>query len=167
MVKKSAAKAKVVKPEVTVQKIDPEAMFDDAKRMFLETLDVQIKNSRRGDNLLNIEDLAINFWKERRPGYIPSMDDAEQCAYFQRLRQCSELTYQQIRDASESFSFEEFSKPELKDYYEGIVPSGDDVELTGEDTLRMAIKFLSVQPYADKMIKLHHMIQDAIESGKQ
>lgn len=167
MAKKSAAKAKVIKPVETKPTVDPEAMFDDAKRMFLETLDVQIKNSRRIDNLLNIEDLAINFWKDRRPGYLAGMTDEEQCAYFQSLRQCSELTYHQIRAASEEFSFEEFSKQELKDYYEDIVPDGSDVDLTAEDILRGAIKFLSVQPYADKMIKLHHMIQDAIENANQ
>lgn len=154
--KKSAAKVKVA-PRKQPQNLPPiEDVFNEAKDMFALTVDTQIKTAARVDNLLNIRDMAKRFWD------IPSvkMDDCK------RYQQVSIDAYKSIREKVDEFSFEEFEKDTVKDYFEGIIPKVEDIK-DDKQLLEAAIIFMSVQPYGQKLIQLHQLIQDEIAKRRE
>lgn len=152
MTKKSAASYKVVKPVDEEEKMEKlRSDFEDAKKMFLLTIDTQIKTANRVDNLLNIRDYAKKFWE----------DDILDMDYYKSLLQVSIDTYKEIRKRSEEFELEEFMKIDIKDYYADLLPKATDIE--DEDELaRVGIMFLSLQPYGQKMMGLHQLIQQTM-----
>lgn len=155
MAKKSASQAKIKKPEETFEPI--EEVFEEAKKLFVMTVETQIKTAKRVDNLLNIRELAINF---RGREWLSALGDQE-VPYYKILQNLSVSTYERILEASKGFDLEEFKKPEIKDYFEDIVPSSESVETMG-DLLNAAIVFLSVQPYGNKLIQMHQLIQQEL-----
>lgn len=145
MAKKSASQAKVVKPKLALEPM--EDVFDDAVKLFLMTVETQIKTAHRVDNLLNIRDLSKTFW-----GLDKGLE------YYKQMQQVSIETYEQILEASKKFALDEFRKPEIKDYYEHLVPKVEEIE-TEQQLFEAIIKFLSIQPYGNKLIQLHQLVQ--------
>ena len=147
--KKSAAKAKIapIKPKLPPM----EDVFNEAKEMFAMTVDVQIKNAERVDNLLNIRDMLKRF------SDIPTVK-LDTCKYYQQV---SVDTYKKIRERVDEFNLEEFKKETIKDYFEGIIPKVDDIN-NDKDLQEAAIIFMSVQPYGQKLIQLHQLMQDEL-----
>lgn len=158
MAKKSAAQAKLAPKENVKEKLEPiEDVFEDAKKMFIMTVETQIKTAKRVDNLLNIRDLAINFMGRE---WLSQLHDQE-LHYYKILQDLSVETYERILEASKGFELEEFLKPEIKDYYEDIVPKVENIDTIGS-LLQAAIVFLSVQPYGNKLIQMHQLIQSEL-----
>lgn len=155
MAGKSAAKMKTVKPKPKPKLPPIEEVFDEAKEMFAMTVDVQIKNAKRVDNLLNIRDYLKTFYGEA--------PDVIKCKKYQQF---SVEAYEKVRKAVDGFSLDEFEKETIKDYFEGIIPKVEDL-VTDEDLCRAGLVFLSVQPYGQKLIQLHQLMQDEIAKRKE
>ena len=151
MAKKSASQAKIKKPEENFEPI--EEVFEEAKKLFIMTVETQIKTAERIDNLLNIRDLAYNFYHGE--GSWNDLDELK------RLQDISVMAYKKVLEASKEFSLDEFRKPEIKDYYADLIPSVDDIENDG-DLLDAVIIFLSIQPYGNKLVQMHQLIQQEL-----
>lgn len=155
---KKAASMKAVKPKKQEENLPPiEKVFEEAKNLFLMTIETQIKTAARIDNLLNIRDLAQNFWKDKKDIDIN---------YLKSLQQLSIMAYEEILEASKEFNLEEFKKPEVKDYYEHLVPKVEDVA-NEEELLAATIKFLSIQPYGNKLVQMHQLIQQELAKRQE
>lgn len=151
--RKSASQVKVVKPKSDEEKLNQlKKEFDATKDMYLETLKVQIKTARRVDNMLNIRDYMIKFRNDPHP----LIEDIK------FLLDVSVETYEKILERSKEFTVDEFMKPTLKDYYEGIVPDTDTLN-TPAELESAGIVFLSVQPYGQKMMQMHQYIQQCMD----
>lgn len=147
--KKSASKVKVIKNENKVELPPMEEVFENAKAMFLLTVETQIKTARRVDNLMNIRDYAQRFWG----------DEKKDLDYFKVLWRKSIEIYQKIYECSKQFTLEEFLKDEIKDYYAELIPHTEDIEWDDE-LCEAGLIWLSVQPYGQKLIQLHQLIKD-------
>jgi hypothetical protein len=156
MTAKSAAKVKPVK--VKQEELVPlDEMFKDAKDMFIMTVDTNILTAKRIDNLMNIRDLAIKFWGD---GHAKAHD----LSYLKELQKLSVHTYERIKEVAEAFELEEFCKQDMKDYFDEIIPTPEDIE-DEHELIRAALIFLTVRPYGEKMLKMHQLILD--EAGKR
>lgn len=153
MASKSAAK---LKPAPKKPKLRPmEEVFQEAKDMFAMTVDTQIKTAKRVDNLLNIRDYLKAFSDET--------PDLLKCKEYQQI---SIETYEKVRKAVDEFSLDEFEKETIKDYFEDILIDVDNI-ITEHDLCRAGLIFLSVQPYGNKLIKMHQLMQDEIAKRKE
>ena len=165
MSKKSASQFKPIKTQEVQQHELPsiEETFDNAKQAFVNTLEVSVRIAKRIDNFLNVRDYVINFygrdWSEiRRVG-------ADRVEYIKRLQNITVSTYEKMLEKTLEFSLEEFSKEEMKDYYEEIVPDVESID-TMDKILEAGLIFLSVKPFGEKMTALHHTILDEIAQRK-
>ena len=150
MVKKSAAHAKVKAPLSPREErmAELQKAFDDMKKISLIIIDTQIKTAKRIDNMSNIRAYMRDFLDE-----TPSM------ILIRAGVNASIEAYEAVREATEAWTLEEFMKPEIKNYFEHITPSSDDVE----DDMALCfamIKYLSVKPYGEKLVQSHHLIQE-------
>lgn len=152
--KKSAAQFKPVAKHAKEQLRPIDEVFAEAKDMFKMTVDTQVKTAHRIDNLLNIRDLAINFWGK---------DEVSRrgMAYLKMLQDESIKAYEDVSKRVDDFELDEFAKEEIKDYFEDIIPKVDDIS-TEDELIVAAIKFLSVQPYGSKLIQMHKLIQEEL-----
>lgn len=148
MAGKSAAKAKIAPKKPQLPPI--EDVFKEAKEMFAITVDVQVKNAERVDNLMNIRDYL--------KAYFDETPDVLKCKKYQQI---SIDTYKQVRKAVDEFSLEDFKQDTIKDYFEDIIVKSENV-IDDEDLCRAGLIFLSVQPYGNKLIKMHQLIQDEL-----
>ena len=152
MANKSAAK---MKPMPKKPKLPPmEDVFQEAKDMFAMTVDTQIKTAARVDNLMNIRDYL--------KAYFDETPDIIKCKKYQQF---SIDTYKKVREAVDQFSLEEFEKETIKDYFEDIIVKVENIK-DDEDLCRAGLIFLSVQPYGNKLVKLHQLMQDEIAKRK-
>ena len=140
------------------EKVEPlppiEETFDKAKQSFIITLETSIVLAKRVDNLMNIRDYAYKFWGDKiADAYISKV------SYFKSLQQVSIDTYEELLKATKEFSLEEFTKDEVKDYYEHIIPSVDSIE-NEEDLCIAGLIFLTVKPFGEKMAALHRTMLD-------
>ena len=154
MAKKSAARAKIAPKQAALPPI--EDVFNEAKEMFALTVDTQIKTASRVDNLLNIRDMVKRFWD------LPTVK-IDKCKKYQQV---SIDAYKSIREQVDNFELAEFEKDTIKDYFEGIIPAVDDIK-DDDQLLEAAIIFMSVQPYGQKLIQLHQLMQDEIAKRKE
>ena len=151
MARKSAAQLKPI-PKKDAEDLRPiEAVFEEAKEMFILTVDTQIKTAARVDNLLNIRDYCDHFWKN--DGMHESLD------YYKKMQQLSIDTYKKVKEAAESFELVDFRAVEIKDYFAGIIPEVDTIE-NMQRLCEAGLIFMSVQPYGGKLIQLHQLMQD-------
>jgi len=160
MARKSAAKVKVMKTEGSDRFLKPqlppiEETFENMKQGFLTILQTSVELAQRVDNLGNLRDFSMKFW-----------GDSRDLAYYKELQAVSVETYRQLYDLTEEFSLDEFSKDEMKDYYELVVPKCDEIE-TEEDLAVALVKFLTVKPFGEKMTAMHHTILDEIAKRKE
>ena len=152
MAGKSAAKMKVAPKK---PKLPPmEEVFKEAKDMFAMTVDAQIKNAERVDNLMNIRDYLKAYFDET-PGILV-------CKAYQGI---SIDTYKKVREKVDEFSLEDFEKETIKDYFEDILIEPDDIK-DDNDLCKAGLVFLSVQPYGNKLVKMHQLMQDEIAKRK-
>lgn len=152
MAGKSAAKMKVAPKK---PKLPPmEEVFKEAKDMFAMTVDAQIKNAERVDNLMNIRDYLKAYFDET-PGILA-------CKVYQGI---SIDTYKKVREKVDEFSLEDFEKETIKDYFEDILIKPDDIK-DDNDLCKAGLVFLSVQPYGNKLVKMHQLMQDEIAKRK-
>ena len=156
MAKRAASMKVVKKDEEKKEELEPiENVFEEAKKLFLMTVETQIKTAARVDNLLNIRDLALNFWKDKGLEYHRSI------AYLKKLQKVSIKAYEDILEESKKFDLDDFKKTEIRDYYESLVPKVDDIT-DEEELLQAVIRFLSIQPYGNKLVQMHQLIQQEL-----
>ena len=156
MVKKSAARMKTYKGEHQADLPPIEEVFEDAKRMFVMTVDTQIKTARRVDNLMNIRDFCMKFWDDE------DQFEVQECYtldYYKKMQQLSIDTYTRIKEIAETFELVDFRAIEIKDYFADIIPSVDSIS-TKQELCEAALIFMSVQPYGSKLIQMHQLMQD-------
>lgn len=151
MARKSAAKVKVADQRFKGELPPIEEVFDDAKAMFVLTVETQVTTAKRVDNLMNIRDFCDKFWK--------GDDGHDDLAYYKKMQELSVSTYEKVKEAAETFELDEFLKDEIKDYFADIIPPVDSIE-TLQGLCEAALVFMSVQPYGGKLIQLHRLIQD-------
>ena len=149
----SSAKIKALEPQKKMRPI--EEVFDEAKAMFKLTVDTNEKTAHRIDNLLNVRDYAIKFWGSSDKA--PKLD----IPYFKMLAEVGIDTYKEISKRVDLFDLEDFKKEEVTNYFEDLVPTFDEVK-TQEELAIAGIKFLSVQPYGQKLVQLHRLMLDEI-----
>ena len=155
---KRAASMKAVKSQQVEDLPTLEETFENAKQAFLNTIEVSITIAKRVDNLLNIRDYTIGFWKQEN-GMLNSMIPAEKLEYYKELQKISIAVYEDLYKATKEFELEEFLKDEMKDYYEHIIPKVEEIE-TEEDLCEAGLIFLTVKPFGEKMTSLHHTMLD-------
>ena len=131
-----------------------EEVFKEAKDMFAMTVDAQIKNAERVDNLMNIRDYL--------KAYFDETPDILACKVYQGI---SIDTYKKVREKVDEFSLEDFEKETIKDYFEDILIKPDDIK-DDNDLCKAGLVFLSVQPYGNKLVKMHQLMQDEIAKRK-
>lgn len=151
MAKKSAARAKVVKPEdmtIADKQEKLRKVFDENKWAFEETVKTQVRTSTRFDNLANLRDLAINVLGKEQVT-IPLLKD---------LVDESTRSYEMVLERVRQFEYEKFIEDEPFDYFEDIMPIIYEVE-DDMDFLYGVVRFLSVKPYGDKMLQMWQTIQ--------
>lgn len=157
MTKKSAASVKPI-PFNKAPELPPlEETFDNAKQAFINTLETSIVIAKRVDNLLNIRDYAINYWKES--DFLKSMLPSDRMAYFKELQTITVITYEQLLEATKEFELDEFCKDDMKDYYERIIEERSLI-MDEKDLCKAGLVFLTVKPFGEKMTALHHTILD-------
>jgi len=155
MVRKSASQFKPTAKAEAPQLPPIEETFENAKQAFINTLEVSIVLAKRVDNLLNIRDYANKFWNGELDRLLPE----ERMDYYKALQEISITTYEALLEATKQFTLEEFSKEELNDYYEAIIPKVESI--TNERQLCSAgLIFITVKPFGEKMTALHHTILD-------
>ena len=157
MTKKSAAQVKVVHPKSELEKSNAILEeFDVAKFGFVETLKVNIRIAKRVDNLLNIRDYVKNFWGEEANRH-------NDIKYLKMLRDTGIECYERILKIAEGWTLEDFMKPDLDNYLEDVADYNSSDELDSMEELAVAgIEFLSVKPWGEKMMGMHHMIQEKL-----
>ena len=155
MAKKSAARAKVVKPEPEEMSIADKQeklrkVFDENKWAFVETVKTQVRTANRFDNFANLRDLALRILEK---------EDVT-VSLVNSLVEESINSYSLVQERAEKFEFEKFIEDEPFDYFEDIMPDRkwivDDL-----DILYAIIRFMSVKPYGDKMLQMWQTIQMA------
>lgn len=157
MTKKSAASVKPI-PFNKAPELPPlEETFDNAKQAFINTLETSIIIAKRVDNLLNIRDYLIGYWKSTNK--LDSMMPMDRMAYFKEMQLKTVMVYEQLLEATKTFELEEFCKEEMKDYYEDIIPSIEEID-SEQDLCTAGLIFLTVKPFGEKMTALHHTILD-------
>ena len=149
MARKSAARMKPAGPKSELRPI--EDVFNEAKDMFVMTVDVQVKTAKRVDNLMNIRDFCDKFWKN--DGLHESLK------YYKSMQNLSVETYEKIRDIAKTFELVDFRAIEVKDYFADLIPDVEKIE-DMEELCKAALIFMSVQPYGSKLIQLHKLMQD-------
>lgn len=159
MTKKSAARIKTIKaknPDVPEQKPLPpiEETFEKMKEGFITILETSVVLAKRVDNLDNVRRYAISFWEGR--------DKEMGILYFKRLQDISIETYKELLDTAKQFSLEEFSKEDMKDYFDYLMTNRSDI-LSEQDLLEAMIVFHCVKPFGEKMNAMHQQILDEIK----
>lgn len=155
MTKKSAARAKVVKPEPEEMSIADKQeklhkLFDENKWAFVETVKTQVRTADRFDNFANLRDLALRILEKE--DVTVSLVNA--------LVEESINSYSLVQERAEKFEFEKFIEDEPFDYFEDIMP--DRTKIVDDlDILYAVIRFMSVKPYGDKMLQMWQTIQMA------
>ncbi len=160
MARKSAAKAKVIKAkgseEFLKKKLPPiEETFEYMKKGFLTILQTSVELAQRVDNLDNLRSFSLRFWEDKRD-----------ISYYKHLQDISVETYRALYDYTEEFSLDEFSKEDMKDYYENLVPKCEDI-MTEEDLAEALVKFITVKPFGEKMAAMHQTILDEIKQREE
>lgn len=155
--RKSAAKIKPIKEPAYQEPLPPiEEVFEDAKAMYLMTIETNIMTAKRIDNLLNLRDYAYKFWGEEMKNLF---NGNMRVKYFKELQELSVHVYEQIKEIAEEWTLEFFSDETIEDPFQVILPKPENLEDENE-MCRAGIIFLSIRPYADKMLKMHQLIQD-------
>jgi len=162
MTTKRAASAKA-KPKIVKPDFEPlEKIFNKAKTVMVMKLDANIEVSKRIDNLMSVRDSAYRFWGNMLDEkYLPN----DRLHYFKRLQHITTETYEAMKDIAESFSLDEFKKEEMKDYFEKLIPSVDEIK-NEETLLESMLIFQCIQPYGSQMNQIHQLIQEEIEKRK-
>ena len=152
MASKSAAKMKPVPKKEDLRPMRPiEEAFEEAKKMFVLTVETQVKTARRVDNLMNIRDFCDRFW-----GDDPSKKDL---SYYKDMQDLSVSTYEKIAEIAKTFDLVDFRAVEVRDYFEDLIPKVENIH-TMQQLCEAALVFMSVQPYGGKLIQLHQLMQD-------
>lgn len=137
-------------------------MFEDAVNGFLTVVETNVITAKRIDYLMWVRDQAYKFWGNK-------LDDMmlldERLDYLKGLQQLCVETYEKVAQIAETFEYDEFAKPEMKDYFDGIVPKVSDIN-SENDMLMAELMFLCVQPYGSKMNQLHSLIQDELNKRR-
>lgn len=157
MTRKSAASAKPKPVEKT--KEEKEEMlrksFDENKWAFEETVKTQVQTSKRFDNFANLRDLALR---------VLDKDDVT-ISLVRDLMHESTRSYDLVLDRVMKFSFDDFMGDEPHDYFADIMPDPEQIE-DWMDFLYAVVRFMSVKPYADKMLQMWQTLrQQKMELG--
>jgi len=156
MSKRAAAmKAVATKQE---EEMPLEQVFEIMREGFITILETNVITAKRVDNLLNIRDAAKRFWE----------DSIGHCniEYYKEIQKLSVKTYEDILAIiKEKYTYENLSNPELDDWFEDIIPNVDNIN-TESQLMDAMIIFLSVKPYAEKVLRDHNNFQDEIEKRK-
>lgn len=153
MARKSAAQAKVKKVEKAEEPKSAEEILKMMKDPMIAQLKAQIIMANRVDNMANLRDLYKNFY-----GEYPS---------FKELKAMLELsikTYEKILERFEGIDVEFLSNEELPDLFEDMIKKARKVT-NDEDLLSELVIYLSVNPYANKLIQMHQLFREEMEKG--
>ena len=157
MTRKSAASAKpkAQEPSREEQLEKLHRSFDENKQAFIQTVKTQIVIADRFDNYLNVEDLAMRIMK---------VDEIE-IELGNELTDESIRCYELVLEQVEKFEFDEFVGEEPPDYFSVIMP--DRHKLVDKlDKVYSTIRYMSVKPYADKMLQMWQTLrQQKMELG--
>jgi hypothetical protein len=148
MAKKSAASAKIKQPEKP--KAPLEERFEKAKQALIDQIEIQIQIADRVDNMGNIRDFYKNFY-----GKFPTFNKS------QYLLGVSVGAYKGVLAAVQDISFEQMKTAEFDDPFLDLIPKPKDVK-TDEDLYEALLIWLSVSPYANKVVQLHQLVQDEL-----
>lgn len=160
MARKSAAKAKVIKAkgseEFLKKKLPPiEETFEYMKQGFVTILETSVELAKRLDNLDNLRSFSLRFWDDRRD-----------LTYYKHLQDVSVETYEKLLEKAKEFSLEEFSKEDMKDYFEGLYAKSEDIA-SEEQLAEELVKFITVKPFGEKMAAMHQTVLDEIKQREE
>lgn len=167
MTRKSAAKAKAVKNNnsdkfLVKPELPPiEETFENIKQVMVNTAEVQVQVAGRVENLVNIRLAAYQFYgNELDEKCLPK----ERMDFFKELMEITIEAYKQILDIVNSFELDEFLKEDMKDYFEDLMPSVENI-ITEEDLFVAKLIVDCVKPWGEKMNQLHYQMVD--EQGQR
>ena len=151
------------KPEIVDTDFDKEQelpsleeTFENAKQVFINTAEVAVVISDRLDNLVNIRNAVIEFWGKNK---LDEHLTKENISYFKELQKMITDTYAEILNVVKEFELDEFCKDDMKDYFEDLMPTPDEIE-TESDLFEAWLVASTVKPWGEKMTALHHQILD-------
>lgn len=117
--------------------------------------EVSLKIAGRWDNYMNVRDLCYKV----AGNWVESILESEQAKLFHEMHLLSIETYGKIVGIVKSWELDEFLKDEMKDYFEDHFK--DPVSCppqTPREMIEGSIVFLTMKPWAEKMIQLHQQI---------
>ncbi len=167
MVRKSAAKAKVIKTAnsdkfLKHEELPPiEETFDNIKQVIVNTAEVSVVVAGRVENMGNLRAAAYKFWGNELDCRYTAHERME---YFKELQAKSIGCYESITEIIRSWTLDEFLKDDMKDYFQDIMPKVEDIE-TENDLFEAMLLADIIKPWGEKMTQLHHQMLD--EQGKR
>lgn len=163
MGRKSAASAKVAKPDFKQEELPPiEETFENIKQVMINTADTAVVVAHRIDNLLNIRRACHEFFG---PEFNEKHVYGVRVDYFKEKQELTIEAYKQIADVVRSFELEEFLKEDMKDYFEDLMPKCEDY--CSEEGLFNAFLISGiVKPWGEKMNQLHYQMLDEAKARK-
>ena len=164
MTRKSASKIKPLKTQRKVERVPLEELFNDAKDGNVLIAETQVKIAERTDNTANIRDFCRKFFGDERY-FEEEIENGLQLV--NELQDLSIDTYKKILEVIKGWKLEDFTKETVDDMFEDIVYTREDIGDNPRGLCKACLVWLSVRPYADKMLKMHQYIQDEIEMRKQ
>lgn len=157
MGRKSAASAKVAKPNFKQEELPPiEETFENIKQVMINTADAAIIVAQRIDNLLNIRRACHEFYgSEFNDKHVYGV----RVDYFKEKQELTVEAYRQIADVVREFELEEFLKEDMKDYFDDLMPKCGAIS-SEEDLFNAFLISGIVKPWGEKMNQLHYQMLD-------
>jgi len=157
MTKRAAAMKAVASKKQ--EEVPVEEIFDIMREGFITILETNVITAKRVDNLLNIRDAAKRFWGDVDNHY-------SSIQYYKELQKLSVKTYEDILAIiKDKYTIENLSNIEIDDWFDEIIPNVEKIE-SEKDLMEAMIIFLSVKPYAEKVLRDHNNFQEELEKRK-
>lgn len=156
--------SKIKREEKQENQVTLEESWEKMKDIYVSTLEVSVENAKRIDNLLNIRDLVIKFYGT---DYLDAMYDEDRfIAYLKEMQSLSIETYERMLDIARTFELKDFLLEDMPDWYAHLIPSVNRIESMPQ-LVEGALVFLSVKPFGEKMMQMHHAIMDEAEARER
>lgn len=156
MTKKSAAS---LKPVVKIDKIDPRQRFDEAKKVVEMTIDAQIKNIDRIDNLVEIWQ-ELDAWGAFDIGNYPKFSEnaVDEC---KKVVDYMKIVYEDIREIVLQIEYDDIASDEWTDPFAKMLPNAKGTT----DALDMYYgytRFRCVRPVGEKFEQIRSIVMSEV-----
>jgi len=143
MAKKSAASAKISKPEFKQTSPDPLEEFNKFKDLQIVTMEAALDQAKRIDTWVSMRNDLGNFIKAE-----PSIEKVNHFVAYE-----VEL-FEKMLEQLKALDYETISKPDYEDLYANLLLGTEDCE-TLEDFFKAYLTWCTVKPWAENLFNLN------------